>query len=87
MTDGEDADSRLPLSSDELKVLDLYDKLQELRLEIAIINAQSTWKAGELRCVMAEYDGLGLPPTFFFINFLIFVFTHGDYNRCEVKFR
>ncbi|KAL7790956.1 centromere protein H (CENP-H) domain-containing protein [Trichoderma ceciliae] len=33
-------ESRLPLSEDETKVLELYDKLQELRLEIAIINAQ-----------------------------------------------
>ncbi|RFU79503.1 hypothetical protein TARUN_2710 [Trichoderma arundinaceum] len=33
-------ESHLPLSEDETKVLELYDKLQELRLEIAIINAQ-----------------------------------------------
>ncbi|KAK2591137.1 hypothetical protein QQS21_011175 [Conoideocrella luteorostrata] len=34
-------DSRLPLSEDEQRALDLYDQLQQLRLEIAIINAQS----------------------------------------------
>ncbi|KAL7936113.1 centromere protein H (CENP-H) domain-containing protein [Trichoderma chlorosporum] len=40
-------ESRLPLSEDETRVLELYDKLQELRLEIAIINAQ---QAGKVTC-------------------------------------
>lgn len=34
--------SHLPLSNDEQRVLDLYDQLQQLRLEIAIINAQTS---------------------------------------------
>ncbi|POR39801.1 Centromere protein H [Tolypocladium paradoxum] len=44
MVDGRDdeAESRLPLSSDEQRVLDLYDTLQQLRLEIAIINSQAS---------------------------------------------
>lgn len=44
MTGVDGGDSRLPLSEDETRVLELYDRLQELRLEIAIINAQ---RAGE----------------------------------------
>ncbi|KAF5655906.1 hypothetical protein FHETE_11119 [Fusarium heterosporum] len=40
MFDGYDEASRLPISEDEEKILTLYDKIQELRLEIAIINAQ-----------------------------------------------
>ncbi|KAH7170793.1 centromere protein H (CENP-H)-domain-containing protein [Dactylonectria macrodidyma] len=40
MTDGLDEETHLPLSEDEEKVLALYDQLQELRLEIAIINGQ-----------------------------------------------
>lgn len=40
MTGADGGESRLPLSEDETRVLELYDKLQELRLEIAIINAQ-----------------------------------------------
>ncbi|TFB05548.1 hypothetical protein CCMA1212_001861 [Trichoderma ghanense] len=40
MTGVHGGESRLPLSEDETKVLELYDRLQELRLEIAIINAQ-----------------------------------------------
>lgn len=41
MTEVDPEASYLPLSDDEHKVLALYDKLQELRLEIAIINAQA----------------------------------------------
>ncbi|KAG5978127.1 hypothetical protein E4U55_006369, partial [Claviceps digitariae] len=37
-------DSHLPLSEDEQRVLQLYDQLQQLRLEIAIINAQSVYR-------------------------------------------
>ncbi|KAM0446714.1 hypothetical protein ACHAO4_009214 [Trichoderma viride] len=40
MTGVDGGESRLPLSEDETRVLELYGKLQELRLEIAIINAQ-----------------------------------------------
>jgi hypothetical protein len=36
----EETETRLPLSDDEQRALELYDRLQELRLEIAIINAQ-----------------------------------------------
>lgn len=45
MTGVDGGESRLPLSEDETRVLELYDKLQELRLEIAIINAQQAGKA------------------------------------------
>jgi hypothetical protein len=34
-------DPRLPLSADEQKVLDLWDQIQQLQLEIAIINAHN----------------------------------------------
>lgn len=50
MTGADGGESRLPLSEDETKVLELYDRLQELRLEIAIINAQ---QAGE--CHMLDF--------------------------------
>ncbi|KAH6606446.1 hypothetical protein Trco_005599 [Trichoderma cornu-damae] len=40
-------ESRLPFSEDETKVLELYDRLQELRLEIAIINAQQAGGKGD----------------------------------------
>lgn len=43
MNDAADGnESYLPLSSDEQKVLELYDRLQGLRLEVAIMNAQQT---------------------------------------------
>ncbi|OAA42618.1 Centromere protein Cenp-H [Metarhizium rileyi] len=41
---GDEVDARLPLSEDEQRVLDLFDQLQQLRLEIAIINAQSSYR-------------------------------------------
>lgn len=37
-----DADATLPISHKEQRALDLYDKIQELRLEIAIIKAQQS---------------------------------------------
>lgn len=37
-----DFDSILPISANEQRALDLYDKIQELRLEIAIIKAQQS---------------------------------------------
>ncbi|KAK7426166.1 hypothetical protein QQZ08_007332 [Neonectria magnoliae] len=40
MVNSLDHESHLPLSEDEEKALALYDRLQELRLEIAIINGQ-----------------------------------------------
>jgi multidrug resistance efflux pump len=39
-------EARLPLSAAEQQVLDLYDQLQQLSLEIAIINAQSSYQPG-----------------------------------------
>lgn len=47
MTGVDGGESHLPLSEDETRVLELYDKLQELRLEIAIINAQQTGTKGD----------------------------------------
>ncbi|KYK56880.1 hypothetical protein DCS_03886 [Drechmeria coniospora] len=38
---GAESQSRLPLSADEQRVIQLYDQLQQLRLEIAIIKAQA----------------------------------------------
>lgn len=49
MTGVDGGESRLPLSADETRVLELYDKLQELRLEIAIINAQQAGKGHPIR--------------------------------------
>ncbi|KAK4079800.1 hypothetical protein Trihar35433_905 [Trichoderma harzianum] len=46
MTGVDGGESHLPLSEDETRVLELYDKLQELRLEIAIINAQQAGAKG-----------------------------------------
>ena len=40
--------SHLPLSHDESRVLALYDRLQELRLEIAVINAQSQYAGNKM---------------------------------------
>ncbi|KAJ4016843.1 hypothetical protein NW752_003976 [Fusarium irregulare] len=42
MMNGYDETSHLPISEDEEKILALYDRLQELRLEIAVINAQQS---------------------------------------------
>lgn len=49
MTGVDGGESRLPLSEDETRVLELYGKLQELRLEIAIINAQQAGKSHLIR--------------------------------------
>ncbi|PHH92428.1 hypothetical protein CDD83_7384 [Cordyceps sp. RAO-2017] len=47
--DGQEAGSdSLPLSSDEQRVLDLFDTLQQLRLEIAVMNALARHRAGTL---------------------------------------
>lgn len=40
VSEGEATQALLPLSADEERALALYDKLRELQLEIAIINAQ-----------------------------------------------
>lgn len=45
MIDAVDDESHLLLTEEEDRVLALYDKLQELRLEIAIINAQRALQA------------------------------------------
>ncbi|KAH7162909.1 centromere protein H (CENP-H)-domain-containing protein [Dactylonectria estremocensis] len=47
MTDDLDEETHSPFSEDEKKVLALYDQLQELRLEIAIINGQRSHKPDE----------------------------------------
>ncbi|GKT98285.1 hypothetical protein FLAG1_01007 [Fusarium langsethiae] len=39
--------SHLPISEDEEKILALYDRIQELRLEIAIINAQQSHQSDD----------------------------------------
>lgn len=46
MANGQDEASHLPISEDEEKVLALYDRIQQLRLEIAIINAQRSHQPG-----------------------------------------
>lgn len=46
MVNGQDEVSHLPISEDEEKILALYDRIQELRLEIAIINAQRLHQLG-----------------------------------------
>ncbi|KAG8674435.1 hypothetical protein FPOAC2_00454 [Fusarium poae] len=47
MLDGHIESSHLPLSEDEEKILALYDRIQELRLEIAIINAQQSHQSDD----------------------------------------
>ncbi|KAJ4326489.1 hypothetical protein N0V84_003119 [Fusarium piperis] len=47
MANGQDEASYLPISEDEEKILAVYDKIQELRLEIAIINAQRSHRPDE----------------------------------------
>ncbi|KAF4988140.1 hypothetical protein FGRMN_9945 [Fusarium graminum] len=47
MVDGYDEALHLPISEDEEKILALYDKIQELRLEIAIINAQKSHQSDD----------------------------------------
>lgn len=42
MEDAAQQESKLQVSADELKALELWDRLQELQLEIAIINAQNS---------------------------------------------
>ncbi|CAM1506682.1 Fc.00g063230.m01.CDS01 [Cosmosporella sp. VM-42] len=49
MINGHGEESHLPLTDDEERVLALYDRLQELRLEIAIINAQQAHQTDEAR--------------------------------------
>lgn len=49
MDEAEDSrEPQLPLSEDERRVLELYDKLQQLQLEIAILNAQKSHQSGML---------------------------------------
>lgn len=49
MEDVEDAaEPQLPLSEDERLVLELYDKLQQIQLEIAILNAQNAYQSGTM---------------------------------------
>ena len=46
MVNAHDEVSHLPISEDEERILALYDRIQELRLEIAIINAQRSHQQG-----------------------------------------
>ena len=41
--ENEGAPSPLPLSSDEKRVLELHDRLQQLQLEIALLTAQKDY--------------------------------------------
>ncbi|KAG9507600.1 hypothetical protein J7337_001153 [Fusarium musae] len=54
MLDGHEEMSHLPISEDEAKILKLYDRIQELRLEIAIINAQKSHRPDETPSFTAE---------------------------------
>ncbi|KAM0235635.1 hypothetical protein ACHAP5_009648 [Fusarium lateritium] len=47
MVDGYNEAAYLPISEDEERILALYDRIQELRLEIAIINAQQSHQTDE----------------------------------------
>lgn len=47
MVNGDVKTSHLPMSEDEEKILALYDRIQELRLEIAIINAQQSHQSDD----------------------------------------
>lgn len=46
----QDADP-LPVSPTEQRALELYDQIQELRLEIAIIKAQQSMQGTHFECV------------------------------------
>ncbi|KAF9766856.1 hypothetical protein IL306_000687 [Fusarium sp. DS 682] len=54
MVDRHEEMSHLPISEDEAKVLELYDRIQELRLEIAIINAQKSHQPDEASSFTTE---------------------------------
>ncbi|KAF5617419.1 hypothetical protein F52700_12614 [Fusarium sp. NRRL 52700] len=54
MLDGHEEMSHPPISEDEAKILELYDRIQELRLEIAIINAQKSHQPDETSSFTAE---------------------------------
>ncbi|KAH8128502.1 centromere protein H (CENP-H)-domain-containing protein [Trichoderma asperelloides] len=58
MTGVDGGESRLPLSEDETRVLELYDKLQELRLEIAILNAQQAGRNYDESNITEAQDAL-----------------------------
>lgn len=47
MADAAEQESTLQVSDDEQKALELWDRLQELQLEIAIINAHNSDQLGE----------------------------------------
>ncbi|KAH7269807.1 centromere protein H (CENP-H)-domain-containing protein [Fusarium redolens] len=54
MVDSHEEISHLPISEDEAKILELYDRIQKLRLEIAIINAQKSHQLEESSSLTAE---------------------------------
>ncbi|KJZ73498.1 hypothetical protein HIM_07054 [Hirsutella minnesotensis 3608] len=47
----------LPLSPDEQRVLDLFDTLQRLRLEVSMMNALASHRAGEVCSFVGDVDG------------------------------
>lgn len=51
-------EQQLPLSVDERQVLELYDKLQHIQLEIAILRAQRAYESGMDPSLS---DPLGIP--------------------------
>lgn len=61
----------LPLSNTEKRVLELHDKLQQLQLEIALLNAQQNYVPGKL----ASFHALA------FLNF--FLFHWNKYFHCQ----
>ena len=51
---GQEDENQLPLSNDEQRALALYDQLQQLRVELAIINAQASYRQGTVITPHAE---------------------------------
>ncbi|KAF4335243.1 hypothetical protein FBEOM_10893 [Fusarium beomiforme] len=54
MMEGHEEMVHLPISDEEARILELYDRIQELRLEIAIINAQKSYQPDEASSFSAE---------------------------------
>lgn len=49
---------QLPLSEDERQVLELYDRLQQIQLEIAIVKAQEAYQS----CMMSHFCPSAFTP-------------------------
>ncbi|KAF5006283.1 hypothetical protein FDECE_7329 [Fusarium decemcellulare] len=54
MVNGQDEASHLPISEEEERILALYDRIQELRLEIAIMNAQRSHQPDDSSAFIPE---------------------------------